>query len=44
MGIIRKTTSVLTLGLVDFRSDRERLARNSKKILKEMKKANKSSK
>lgn len=27
MGLIRKTTSVLTVGAVDFRSDKERTAR-----------------
>lgn len=30
MGIIRKTMSTSTLGLVDFRSDKERTARNTK--------------
>jgi hypothetical protein len=30
MGLIRKSLSISTLGLVDFRSDRERTARYSK--------------
>lgn len=31
MGMIRKTTSVFTAGLVDFRSDKERTARKTAK-------------
>ncbi len=31
MGIIRKLTSVSTLGAVDFRSDKERIAKNTRK-------------
>lgn len=27
MGITRKTLSILTLGLIDYRSDKERIAR-----------------
>lgn len=27
MGVLRKTASVLTIGLIDFRSDKERIAR-----------------
>jgi hypothetical protein len=34
MGLIRKMTSVSTLGLVDFRSDKERIARNTKRTTK----------
>ncbi len=35
MGAIRKTFSVLTFGLIDFRSDKERTARYTKKSSKE---------
>ena len=35
MGAIRKMTSVSTLGLVDFRSDKERIARSTRKTSKE---------
>ncbi len=31
MGLIRKVTSMSTMGLVDFRSDKERIAKNTKK-------------
>ncbi len=31
MGLIRKLTSVSTLGAVDFRSDKERIAKNTRK-------------
>lgn len=34
----RKTASVLTVGLIDFRSDKERIARSSKKTAKEAEK------
>lgn len=34
MGIIRKTMSMGTAGLVDFRSDKERIARNTKQTKK----------
>jgi putative oligomerization/nucleic acid binding protein len=37
MGLFRKLTSMSTGGLVDFRSDKERTARNTKKIAKEAK-------
>lgn len=30
MGITRKTLSVFTLGLIDFRSDKERAARSAR--------------
>jgi hypothetical protein len=36
MGLIRKVASVSTLGAVDFRSDKERTARYTKKQLKLM--------
>lgn len=35
MGLIRKTSSVLTFGLIDFRSDKERTARYTKRSSKE---------
>lgn len=35
MGMIRKTASVLTFGLIDFRSDKERIARSTKKTATE---------
>lgn len=35
MGIIRKTMSLGTAGLVDFRSDKERIARSTRKTSKE---------
>ena len=38
MGVIRKLTSVSTLGLVDYRSDKERIARSTRKTSKEAKK------
>jgi hypothetical protein len=34
MGLIRKTASMSTLGLIDFRSDKERIARNTKRTMK----------
>lgn len=37
MGVIRKLTSVSTLGLVDYRSDKERIARSTRKTPKESK-------
>jgi hypothetical protein len=37
MGLIRKITSVSTGGLVDFRSDKERIARYTKKSANEAK-------
>jgi hypothetical protein len=40
MGLIRKLTSASTLGAVDYRSDKERTARNTKKTAKELKRAN----
>jgi hypothetical protein len=39
MGLIRKLTSASTLG-ADYRSDKERTARNTKKTAKELKRAN----
>ncbi|WP_328952666.1 hypothetical protein [Kitasatospora purpeofusca] len=41
MGVFRKLTSMGTLGLVDFRSDKERIARNTKQTVKELKKQTK---
>ena len=41
MGIIRKTLSVTTVGLVDFRSDKERTAAYTKATKKEAKKQTK---
>lgn len=35
MGIIRKTMSLGTAGLVDFRSDKERIARSTRKTSRE---------
>lgn len=47
MGLIRKITSVSTLGVVDFKSDKERIANSTRKgmkaqkaMLAEMRKAN----
>ena len=37
MGLIRKLTSVSTLGAVDFKSDKERAAKNTKKTAVESK-------
>lgn len=34
MGLIRKAASVSTAGLIDFRSDKERIAKNTKKAYK----------
>lgn len=41
MGIIRKTMSVSTAGLIDFRSDKERTAAYGKGVRKEAKKQTK---
>lgn len=41
MGLIRKMASVSTLGLIDFRSDKERNAAYNKATKKEMKKQTK---
>ena len=41
MGIIRKSLSMGTLGAVDFRSDKERIARKTAKGARAAKKANK---
>lgn len=41
MGIIRKIASVSTVGLIDFRSDKERIARSSRKGAKELAKQTK---
>ena len=35
MGVFRKLTSVSTLGMVDYRSDKERIARSTRKTSKE---------
>lgn len=40
MGLFRKTTSAFTAGAVDFRSDKERIARNTKAGAKAVKKQN----
>jgi DUF438 domain-containing protein len=40
MGMFRRLTYVGTHGIVDFRSDSERIARYSKKLINEHKKAN----
>lgn len=37
MGLIRKLTSVSTLGVIDFRSDKERIARSTRKTSAEAK-------
>ena len=37
MGLFRKTTSMMTLGAVDFRSDKERTAAYTKAVKKEAK-------
>lgn len=34
MGVIRKTLSLSTVGLIDLRSDKERIARQSRKQVK----------
>lgn len=41
MGIFRKATSVTTLGLVDFRSDKERVARSTRLTKQAVKDQNK---
>ncbi|MGU3438168.1 hypothetical protein ACNHUS_34810 [Actinomycetes bacterium M1A6_2h] len=41
MGIFRKVTSVSTAGLVDLRSDKERIARSARKSSNEVKKQTK---
>lgn len=41
MGLIRKTLSAGTFGAVDFRSDKERIARKTAKNARAAKKANK---
>ena len=38
MGLMRKLASVSTAGAIDFRSDKERTARNTKKVLQETRK------
>lgn len=44
MGLIRKMTSVATVGAIDFRSDKERTARNTGKVAKYERKAAKAAK
>lgn len=34
MGVIRKTMSISTVGIIDFRSDKERIARSTRKTSK----------
>jgi hypothetical protein len=41
MGLIRKTLSASTLGLVDFRSDKERIARSGRRTDKGIQQQNK---
>ncbi|GAA3052347.1 hypothetical protein [Actinokineospora globicatena] len=41
MGLFRKITSISTAGMVDFRSDKERIARNTKLNGKQLKRQNK---
>jgi hypothetical protein len=41
MGVTRKTLSVFSLGLIDFRSDKERIARSTRRSAKELKKQTK---
>lgn len=41
VGVTRKTLSLMTLGLIDFRSDKERIARSTRKTSKEAKKQRK---
>ncbi len=38
MGLIRKITSLMTVGIVDFRSDKERAAAYGKETMKQAKK------
>ena len=40
MGVIRKTMSMSTLGLVDWKSDKERIAASTRKTKKAVKKNN----
>lgn len=40
MGIIRKSASVYSLGLIDFRSDKERTARSTRLTKRAVKKNN----
>lgn len=40
MGVIRKTLSVWTAGLIDFRSDKERIARSARKTDKGIREQN----
>lgn len=44
MGIIRKTMSVSSAGLIDYRSDKERIARSTKKTHKAVKEQTKEAK
>ncbi len=37
MGLIRKLTSTLTVGAVDFHSDKERIAKSGARTAKQMK-------
>lgn len=41
MGLIRKMSSVSTMGLVDYRSDKERIARSTRQTKQATKKGNK---
>lgn len=41
MGLIRKSLSLSTVGLIDFKSDKERIAASSKKQVKALKEQNK---
>lgn len=40
MGVIRKSMSITTLGLIDFRSDKERVARSARLTKRATKKNN----
>jgi hypothetical protein len=41
VGIIRKSTSAMTLGLVDWKSDKERIATSTRKAKNAQRKTNK---
>lgn len=40
MGVIRKNLSIWTFGLIDFRSDKERIARSTRKTDKGIREQN----
>ncbi|ATW61323.1 hypothetical protein SEA_ALSABER_49 [Streptomyces phage Alsaber] len=41
MGLIRKSSSVMTLGLIDWKSDKERMAASARKTKSAARKTNK---